>query len=93
MPEKAYDEEDPNEPMALSTESIDELLALCHSKVGTMYPDDAFDEYVAKTVDVKASTTGIKSSTVRKQLWEGKECLTVAAEVAKRRRAAGPPES
>ena len=94
LPEKAYDEkEDPNEPIALSTEAIDELLALCHSKVGTLYTDDDFDDYVEKTVDVNASTTRIKAPAVRKHIWEGKQCLDVAAEVAKRRRAAGPPES
>ena len=93
LPELAYaPEEDPDEPIALSTEAIDELLAFCQSKVGIMYPDVDWDDYVDKTVEVNSNTTRVKASTVRKQISEGKHCLEVATAAAKRRRADGPPE-
>ena len=48
LPKKVYEDEDPDDPVHLSTEHIDELLAFCHSKVGTVFPEEDFEEFVAK---------------------------------------------
>ena len=86
LPEKAYAAEDPDDPIHLTTENIDELLAFCHSKVGMQISEEEFEEYVAKTVDVNKGESGIKPKTVRTNFANNKAALDVAAARAAHRR-------
>ena len=87
LPEKAYAaEEDPDDPIHLTTENIDELLAFCHSKVAMKISEEEFEEYVAKTVEVNKGDSGIKPKTVRSNFYNSKTALDVAAARAATRR-------
>ena len=86
LPEKAYEEEDPEDPIHLSTDDIDVIIEFCNSKVGSLYPEKEFEDYVAKTVEVNKETTGVKPATVRRQLREGRTALANAADAAAERR-------
>ena len=80
----------PANPKPLSTEDIDELLEFCYSKVGSTYPDDSFEPYVSKTVDVNQNVSRVKHTTVWRQLREGRAALDDAARRAVERRSSQP---
>ena len=90
LPEKAYAKEDnPDDPAHLSTEDIDIILEFCYQRIGSLRPDEGFEDLVEKTVQVEKyykGTSGMKASTVWKQIWDGKTALVNAAQAAYERR-------